>query len=136
MGLCSSRAPDACLGSEEMCLLNAERMSDPLRQQLMPHLWRQHTVWLRSLGRFVQGHTAADSGLGFSLPQTNPLPLLAWPDRDGGSGTWCVRGQSWGAGGAAPSPFSLAAGGVGCHWTVRPTAWLSWFPESPRIPEL
>lgn len=106
VGSCSSRAPDACLGSKEMCLLNAERMSDPVRQQLMPRLCRQHTVWLRSVGQFVQGHTGADSGLGFSLPQTNPLPLLAWPDQDGGSGTWCVRGQSGGTGVQPPPPLA------------------------------
>ena len=81
-------------------------LSNPVRPQLMPRLCRQHTVWLRSVGRFVQGHTAADPGLWFILPQTNPLPLLAWPDRDGGSGTWCVRGQSEGSGGAAHPPLA------------------------------
>ena len=56
MGLCPRRAPDACLGgwhttgSEETFVLNAERINNPVRQQLMPLLYRQCTVWLRRVG--------------------------------------------------------------------------------------
>ena len=56
VGLCPRRAPDACLGgwhttgSEETFVLNAERINNPVRQQLMPLLYRQCTVWLRRVG--------------------------------------------------------------------------------------
>ena len=52
-------------------------LGNPVRPQPMPRLCRQHTVWLRSVGRFVQGHTAADPGLGSTCLKQTPCP--GWP---------------------------------------------------------
>lgn len=92
MSSCSRQVRDTytggwcTVGSEEMFVLNIEQMNSPLRQQLTPPFYRQHSVVLK--GEVIcQAHTGAEwrSWDATCLVATPPV-LAAGPDKERGSG--------------------------------------------------